>query len=217
MTTVTAQYGFRYQDQNGKYIFGYKKERYKSRHLLPLLIFTAVGSFFIILLTAPSSSFSLGTDFILWLVSTILLFYIIKFAISPDGSENYFFIDKNNFTIYGRQFARKDIHSLYIKAGNSEPVADLRFNNGTVMVFRPNLAGAMAVSAINAAHATGRVVDAASDNLRKNIAKLNYKIQFQYGNSTITLAEGLSSGTAQTMFKKIEEVCTATEQELPTT
>lgn len=206
LTIQQANHGFTVSMQSGKAIFAYQQEKYRTRNLLPIGgCALPLVSFLFVGLMQPGS---MATGIVWWLLFYVGSFLLIKYLMNLQRKERSFAVEKDGFEIDDKKYLRKDITSMFIQQGNSKPVVNVDMNSstGTFIAFQANPAGLMAASAANAAHAVGKLGDAAGQKFRENIARLNCKVFIRYGNKNIVLAKGITMDTAEVMLDKIVEV-----------
>jgi hypothetical protein len=203
MKNMQANYGFTISEENGKKIFNYKKEKYKIKNLLPLMVSLPLISIILVFLMDAGDDW-MGT----WLILTLGSFFGAMFLLNLTRGKGSFVITEDAIEVRGSRYLKKDINSIFIQEGNSKPLADLNMNHstGTFVGFRANPGGMMAMSAMNAAHGVGKIADAAGDRLRKNMAKLNCKVGLRHGSRKVIIAKGLTIDTAEVMMNKIVEL-----------
>jgi len=206
MSTVSANYGFSVSSEQGRHIISYKQEKYSANNLLPLLVTICFISLLLLLVIQPSS---FGSGLFIWIILSTGIFYLVRYLLNLNRKIRQFIIDEISFEIDGRRYAKKDVNSLYLKEGNAQPAIDLNLQHGSgpaKIAFQANPGGLMAASMVNAGHAAGKMVDAAGQKLRNNMAKLNCKIFIRYGNKDVLLAKGITFNTAELIIEKVSEL-----------
>jgi len=180
-------------------------EKYSAKNLLPLLVTLPIFSGILVLIIQPSS---FGSGLFLWLLFGAGLFFLIRYLLNLSRGSRQFSIDEVAFEIEGKRYSKKDVNSLYLKEGKSEPAIDLNLHGSgpSTIAYRANPAGLMAASMHNATHAASQIVGASGDKLRKNMARLNCKVFIRYGNKDVLLARGLTFNTAELIIEKVRDL-----------
>jgi hypothetical protein len=203
-TVIKANHGFTVSEENGKSLFVYTQEKFKTRTIFTLIFASALLSVLLLGIIRPSSG---GTGFAWWLFLTIGIFQLVKYLLNKNRTTKSFSIDKQGFNANGNTYLREHITGLYIQAWRSPQTTSINMQStGMFIPVSSNASSMLAASTLNAVNAVGKIGDAMGNVAHNRVIAISYRIFLRYGNRNIILANGITADTADLMLQKIIEV-----------
>lgn len=201
---IQANHGFTVSQQDGKSVFVYTQEKFKTRTIFTLIFASALLAPILLGFIKPSS---VGTGFAWWLFLTVGIFQLTKYLLNKRRTTQSFSIDKQGFNANGNTYLMEHITGLFIQAWRSPQSTSINMQStGMFIPVSSNASSMLAASSLNAVHAVGKIGDALSNVARNRVIAISYRIFIRYGNKNIILANGITADTADLMLKKIMEV-----------
>ena len=201
---IQANHGFTVSEENGKSVFVYNQEKFKTRTIFTLIFASALLSVLLLGFIQPSSG---GTGFAWWLFLTIGIFQLVKYLLNKRRTTQSFSIDKQGFNANGNSYLREHVTGLFIQAWRSPQSTSINMQStGMFVPVSGNESSLLAASSLNAVHTVGKLGDAMANVARNRVIAISYRIFIRYGNKNIILANGITADTADLMLKKIMEV-----------
>lgn len=196
--TVKADYNFKVEHKNNAHYITYSKDKFGAGLGCGIFVMVLLMTPLISLVVKPLANYPV----FLWLILPIGLTILIFKLINRSRKEKTFVLGVDNLEVDSKQYAIADIQKFYIKdpKGNMYRTTN---NGGTGFLIGGSGMGAVAVGAASVASSGAR---ATSEIMNKSINKVNFKIEFLYGNRKIALAKGLSENNAFVLFDKVIEL-----------
>lgn len=197
--TKKAIYNFTIKEVDGTHHISYTKDKYGFKLGCGVFIVTLFLSCLIPNLFGDSIEGLMAN----YLLFTVGLSILIVFLINRSRKAGSFSISKNEIEINQVKYDRNDIKRIYIKDPKGNQYRSTSNNGQGFFVVGTGVTGAALVGASVTSNMASNTARASSEMINGAIHKVNFKIEFLYGNKKIILAKGLTENNAYVLFDKI--------------